>query len=168
MITSNVIHRTFHIRYGNITGTGFAIERCNRQYLITAQHVVEGITSGRSIEVLHERQWKTLPIQVIGIGVDPVDVAVLACPVRLAPAHPLVASTAGLAYGQQVFFLGYPFGWDSGHDDINRDIPMPFAKAGIVSAMINEDASRIFIDAHGNKGFSGGPVVFCTAGPASE
>ena len=35
--------------------------------------------------------------------------------------------------------------------------------------MINEDASRIFIDAHGNKGFSWGPVVFVpTVRPANE
>ena len=102
MITSNVIHRTFHIRYGNATGTGFAIDRGNRQYLITARHVVKDITSGNSTAIFHEKQWKTLPVEVVGIGADAIDVAVLACTVRLAPAHPLVASSAGMAYSQPV------------------------------------------------------------------
>ena len=51
MVTSNVIQRTFHIRYGSTTGTAFAIDRNKRQYLITARHVVKGITSGSSIEI---------------------------------------------------------------------------------------------------------------------
>ena len=46
----------------------------------------------------------------------------------------------------------------------NRELPVPFVKAGIVSAMITGPASRIYIDAHGNRGFSGGPVVFAPNG----
>ena len=70
----------------------------------------------------------------------------------------------GLVYGQQVYFLGYPFGWDSGGQQINRGVPLPFVKGGIVSAMEVGDVSRIFLDAHGNEGFSGGPVVFVPNG----
>ena len=33
-----------------------------------------------------------LPVEVVGIGTGVIDVAVLACPIRLAPAHPLMAS----------------------------------------------------------------------------
>lgn len=62
--------------------------------------------------------------------------------------------------GQSVSFLGYPFGWDGGGEHINRGVPLPFAKAGVVSALEFGDAKRIILDAHGNKGFSGGPVVF--------
>ena len=36
---------------------------------------------------------------------------------------------------------------------------MPFVKAGIVSAMIPESPERIYIDAHGNPGFSGAPLI---------
>ena len=45
-------------------------------------------------------------------------------------------------------------------ENMNRELPVPFVKAGVVSAIITGDASWIYIDAHGNKGFSGGPVVF--------
>ena len=169
MITSNVIYRTFHIRYGTATGTAFAIDRDNRQYLVTARHVVKDFTSGSTIAIFHDRQWKTLPVEVVGIGADVIDVAVLACPIRLAPAHSLVASNDGLTYGQPVYFLGFPFGWNSGMENLNRELPVPFVKAGVVSAMITGDASHIYIDAHGNKGFSGGPVVFVPSGrPSNE
>ena len=168
MITSNVIQRTFHILCGEATGSAFAIDRDNRQYLITARHVVKDFTSGSTIGIFHDRQWKTLPVEVVGIGTDVIDVAVLACHIRLAPAHPLVASNKGLTYGQPVYFLGFPFGWNSGMENLNREYPMPFVKAGVVSAMITGDASHIYIDAHGNGGFSGGPVVFVPSGQPSN
>ena len=114
LITSNVIHRTFHIGWGDFTGTAFAIDHASKQYLVTARHVVDGIASGNVIKLLHEREWKDLTVNVVGIGRGEVDVAVLACSVRLSSPLPLVASSADLAYGQSVSFLGYPFGWDVG------------------------------------------------------
>ena len=168
MITNNVIQRTFHIRYAGFTGTAFAIDRAGRQYLVTAKHVVPDIETGRIIDIFHDKQWKTLPVTVVGIAAGEVDTVVLACPVRLAPPHPLKTGAAGLFYGQDVYFLGFPFGWDSGAENINRDFPVPFVKAGIVSAFAFEDPKHIYIDAHGNKGFSGGPVVFKEAGQRSN
>ena len=169
MITTNVIHRTFHIRWNNSTGTGFTIDHRSEQYLVTARHVVHGIESGNTIKIFHDKKWKDLVVNVVGIGKDGVDVAVLACSVRLSPSHPLVASAARLSYGQSVSFLGYPFGWDVGGEKMNRGVPLPFVKAGIVSAMEFGAVFRIFLDAHGNKGFSGGPVVFIPYGqPQNE
>ena len=119
--------------------------------------------------ITSNKEWKDLVVNVVGIGSGAVDVAVLACSVRLSPPLPLVTSLADLAYGQPVSFLGYPFGWDVGGEQINRGVPLPFVKAGIVSAMEFGDVSRIFLDAHGNKGFSGGPVVFVPFGqPKNE
>jgi len=169
MITTNVIHRTFHLRWNDATGTAFTIDHDSKQYLVTARHVVHGIESGNTIKIFYDKEWKDLVVKVVGIGSGAVDVAVLACSVRLSPSHPLVASAAHLIYGQQVSFLGYPFGWDGGGEQINRGVPLPFVKAGIVSAMESGDAIRIFLDAHGNKGFSGGPVVFVPYGqPKNE
>ena len=168
MITSNVIQRIFHIRYASGTGTAFAIDRNGKQYLITANHVVKGITSGDNVGLFHKRRWKNVVIDVVGVGSNDIDVAVLACQIQLAPNHPLEASMADLQYGQTVYFLGFPFGWDSGMENINRDLPMPFVKAGVLSAMVAGDDSRIYIDAHGNKGFSGGPVVFIPNGRSTS
>ena len=169
MITSNVIHRTFNLRYKDGTGTAFAIDRDKRQYLITARHVVMGIESGRAIELFHNRQWKEILVTVVGVGTGETDIAVLSCPRRLAPEHPLEPSTKGMVYGQEIYFLGFPFGWNSGREEINRDFPIPFVKSGVVSAFPPGDPSLIYIDAHGNQGFSGGPVVFpVKGGPANE
>ena len=57
--------------------------------------------------------------------------------------------------------------------EANRSIAVslstsPFVKAGIVSAMEFGDVFRIFLDAHGNKGFSGGPVVFVPYGQSNN
>ena len=113
MITSNIIHRIFHIRWNDSTGTGFTIDRASKQYLVTARHVVHGIKSGNSMKIFHDKEWKNLVVNVVGVGKGSVDVAVLGCSVRLSPSLPLVASTGGLVYGQPVSFLGYPFGWDA-------------------------------------------------------
>ncbi len=169
MITTNVIQRTFHTRYGGGTGTVFAIDRDGRQYLVTARHVVDGIQSGQTVEIFHERQWKQVPIELVGVGEGITDVAVLACHMPLAPTHPLEPSAAGLMFGQQVYFLGFPFGWDSGAENVNHEFPVPFVKTGFVSAIILGGHSQIYIDAHGNRGFSGGPVVFTPTGqPVNE
>ena len=169
MITSNIIHRTFHIQWNGDTGTGFTIDHGSKQYLVTAHHVVEGIKSGNAIKIFHDKEWKELVVKIVGIGKGDVDVAVLACSVRLSPSLPLIASSKDLTYGQPVSFLGYPFGWNAGNEQINRGVPMPFVKAGILSAMVSGDISWFFLDAHVNRGFSGGPVVFVPYGqPENE
>ena len=165
MITANVLHRTFRIMWSDSIGTAFAIDHGSKQYLVTARHVVEGVEPGKPIQFFHDDKWKELAVDVVGVGRDEIDIAVLACPIRLAPSHPLVASSGNMVYGQPVFFLGYPFGWNSGNERLNRGIPLPFVKAGIVSALGEfGGVYKFYLDAHGNKGFSGGPMVFSPPG----
>ena len=165
VITSNIIHRTFHIRWNNSIGTGFTIDHGSKQYLVTARHVVDGIESGKPIKIFYDKSWKDLVVNVVGTGKGDVDVAVLACSIRLSPSLPLIASSKHLTYGHPISFLGYPLGWNSGGEEINRGVSLPFVKAGVVSALVfDDDVDLIFLDAHGNKGFSGGPVVFVPYG----
>ena len=63
-------------------------------------------------------------------------------------------------HSQTVAFLGFPFGWDSGAESVNNGYPVPFIKAGIISAKADGPPRRIYVDGHGNPGFSGGPLVF--------
>ena len=169
MATSNAIHRTFYIKWGESIGTAFAIDHASKQYLVTAYHVVKGIEPGDAIEIRYQRKWESLPVSIVGIEKGGIDVAVFACQVRLAPSHPLVASNKGLQLGQQVSFLGFPFGWDGGGEHLNRGYPLPFVKAGIVSMLDSRDVPYTYLDAHGNRGFSGGPVVFSPNGqPGKE
>ena len=81
-------------------------------------------------------------------------------PCWLAPPLPMEASSKGIAFGQRAYFVGFPFGWDAGWEEINRAFPVPFVKIGFLSALVGGDESRLYLDGHGNQGFSGGPVVF--------
>ena len=168
MVTSNVFHRTFMIRYGGEGGTAFAVDWKSRQYLVTARHVTEGISGTNQIEIFHDGRWKKLSVTVVGVGSGDVDVTVLACDLLLAsPSLALEPTMGRLAYSQQVYFVGFPFLWTAGGENINRDFPLPFAKTGIVSA-IAAGGAALYIDAHGNKGFSGGPVVFVPPGQSGK
>ena len=74
---------------------------------------------------------------------------------------PVEPDDRDLVYGQQVYFLGFPFGWHSGGEHLNNGLPLPFVKSGIVSAFtVDGPFHQIFIDAHVNRGFSGGPLVY--------
>ena len=165
MVTSNVIHRTFYIRWRDSTGTAFAIDRDGKQYLVTARHVVGGIQSGDEIQIYAKNEWREITVNVVGTGKDEVDITVLACPLLLARSDlPLPADLGGVGIGQSVLFLGFPFGWFSDSKGLSINTPLPFVKAGIVSAITFEEPRAIYIDGHGNKGFSGGPVVFVRSG----
>ena len=164
MVTANVVHRILHIGRADSQGTAFTVDHGGKQYLVTARHVVEGIASGERISVVHQEQQELIEINVVGVGEGVVDVAVLACQQQLSPMHPLEPTTAGLVYGQQAYFLGFPFGWDAGGEHINHGLPLPFVKAGVISAWTNGTVKRIYIDSHVNEGFSGGPVVFSPPG----
>lgn len=168
VVTTNVIFRTFQIAWGDMSGTAFAIDLSGKQYLVTAFHVVKGIQSGDIIKIFHEKEWKSLPIKVVGLKKE-IDVAVLACSSELVPSSfLLIPSAKRLILGQQVFFLGYPFGWRGGGKEVNSGFPVPMVKAGVVSALNYGDTHLYLLDAHGNKGFSGGPVVFTPFGRAEN
>ena len=161
MVTSNVIHRTLHIERADSQGTAFTIDHGGKQYIVTAHHVVKGIASGERISVFAQQQRKLIEIKVVGVGESEVDVAVLACQQQLSPMQPLELTTCDLVIGQQAYFLGFPFGWDAGGENINHGLPLPFVKAGVISAWTRSDTvKKIYIDSHVNEGFSGGPVVF--------
>ncbi len=164
IVTTNSLQRTLCIKKGNSLGTAFTVDHDDRQYLVTAHHVVEGIARNDVIEIRRERQWYSTQVELVAGGGGQLDVAVLACSALVTPTHPLRPTIAGLAQGQAVAFLGFPFGWNSGAERINNGYPLPFVKAGIVSALIFDTVDRIYIDAHGNRGFSGGPVIFTEPG----
>ncbi|MDE0177066.1 MAG: S1C family serine protease [Gammaproteobacteria bacterium] len=160
--STNSIQRTFRIKK-TLLGTAFTIDRNDQQYIVTARHVVEGIQDGDEIEVWHERKWKPLLVEVVGVGEDDaIDIAVLRSDIHLTPTHPLEPTQGGLLIGQSVAFLGFPFGMEMDEArHLNNGYPAPFVKAGIVSAIQGSPKFHsIWIDAHGNRGFSGGPLLF--------
>lgn len=161
MITTNAIQRTFHIRVGDSTGTCFTIDVDDKQYLVTAKHVVPDLVGTSNIEIFHEQQWKNIEVTVVGHCDGEIDISVLTTNLQISPTHPLEPTSAGMAYGQDVYFLGFPYGMAGEIGPMNRDFPFPFVKKAIVSCMyINNDIQINFLDGHNNPGFSGGPVIF--------
>lgn len=162
MITSNVIQRTFHIRIGNSIGSCFTIDVDGKQYIVTARHVVANLAGTTKISIFHDNQWKEIEVTLVGHCSDEIDISVLTTNIQISPTHPLEPSMGGIVYGQDVYFLGFPYGMTGEIGQMNRDFPLPFVKKAIVSCLqtTQKDAQLLFLDGHNNPGFSGGPIVF--------
>lgn len=157
-LTSNITSRTFLIKFKNDYGTAFTIEVNNRQYLITARHVVEGIGDKGTIFIFHDSVWKPLEVKVIYCDEKDIDIVVLIPPFQLSPTLEIKTTNTGAMIGQDVYFLGFPYEWYSDFGFKNK-FPFPFVKKGILSAVqIKPDV--LYLDGNSNRGFSGGPVVF--------
>ncbi len=158
MITSNVIHRVFRIRFGQAEGTAFVIEVDGREYLVTAKHIMESLVGKGNLDLFSNGSWKSIPIQLVGHANTDIDISVVASTTCLVPHHlPLAPNMDGLSYGQDVYFLGFPYGFLGRYILGSSGYPLPFVKRAIVSQL---DDSSLFLDGHNNPGFSGGPVVF--------
>ena len=162
MITTNVFQRTLHIQVGDAVGTCFTIEISNRQYLVTANHVVKDLNGTCDVRIFHDNQWKNIQVTVVGHCSGNIDISVLTAPLQVSPTFPFEATSAGMAYGHDVYFLGFPYGMTTEVGSLNNDYPFPFVKKAIVSCMqLTDDGVQInYLDGQNNPGFSGGPVVF--------
>jgi hypothetical protein len=164
MITANVFQRIFLIRYGDALGTAFTIDQYGRQYLVTAAHVCAGVKDHETIYARRNDDWEKWPIKIVGIGgpgMLAADVAVFALPNQISPSLPMPATSAGIIWGQQVFFLGYPYGLHT-TVDLNNGYPLAMIKGGLLSGSCGDKSGleMFLLDGHNNPGFSGGPVVF--------
>ncbi|ARN84781.1 S1 family peptidase [Candidatus Nucleicultrix amoebiphila] len=162
MITSNVLHRVFNILCGDQIGTCFTIDVDDRQYVITAKHLLEKWDGSSSMKIFHENFWKDIQLTLVGHCNGDIDISILKAEIQLSPNFLLEASSANMGYGQDVYFLGFPYGMQGNIGKLNRDFPLPFVKKAIVSCMqFLEDGTQIFyLDGHNNPGFSGGPIIF--------
>ncbi|MDA3800191.1 MAG: trypsin-like peptidase domain-containing protein [Kiritimatiellae bacterium] len=162
MITTNVIHRTFHIRIGDSIATCFTVDLDGKQYLVTAKHVVKDISDKATVSIFHDKQWKNINVSLVGHGSGEIDISVLCADFQLSPTYPLETSMGGIIYGQDVFFLGFPYGMTGELGKVNRNFPLPFVKKAIVSCINTapNGVQMLFLDGHNNPGFAGGPVIF--------
>ena len=158
MIASNVIHRVFMIKYGNSSGTAFTLDVAGKQYLITARHIVQELQDDENIEIFSNGSWAQLGVRLVGHGRGEADISVLATNEALTPAGlPMEATSKGVIYGQDVYFLGFPYGFLGKYILGPHGYPLPFVKKATVSLF---DEAIFLLDGHNNPGFSGGPVVF--------
>ena len=162
MITANFIHRTFRIRRGSSIGTAFTIDVDQRQYVVTARHVVEGFDDKSDVGVFGNGDWTEIAMSLVGHGDGETDVSVLAPENPLSPPElPIHASSAGMTYGQEVYFLGFPYDILGSTIFTDQGYPLPFVKRATFSCFAGD---AYLLDGHNNPGFSGGPVLFGSPG----
>ena len=167
MITTNVFLRVFRLSFGEKRGrgTGFAIEDNGKEYLVTARHLAEDLVGINTIRVFQNRDWQPLQVATVGHATGDVDISVLAPAEPLTTPKsrfPLSATSKDIAYGQDVYFLGFPYGikgQNLAHDEDNFR-PLPLVKRATMSMFPSESMNYYLLDGHNNRGFSGGPVVF--------
>ena len=151
-----VFSRVLMMQVGNNLGTSFTIDVNQQQYLITAKHLVTALNSEDTVQFRQGGHWVPVKVKVFRCD-EPIDIAVLVPPTQMTENFPLEPTIDGVQFGQDMFFLGFPYGIFSTYG-LN---PIPFIKKAILSALNNETGvGTIFLDGHNNPGFSGGPIVF--------
>jgi S1-C subfamily serine protease len=165
-----ILSRTVFIKQkgSNDGGSAFTLDYKGKLYLVTARHVIEGIAgSGAIIEVRRSDKWEDYhTVKTLYPSSADADIAVFrtdetaAQPFGIAPAG--TSTTVGVSLGQQVWFIGYPFGMISVPAKGSTITELPFMKRGSMSAVdaSNPEAVVYYIDGFNNPGFSGGPVLY--------
>lgn len=161
-VTANIIQRVFLLKINNNVGSSFTIEDKEKQFLITARHLLNGNISPKIIEIFRNGSWYKTNVTPIFSGNEKVDIVAFELPTRISPTHPLTPTSKGMFYGQDMYFLGFPYGLKVDDKGANNHFPFPFVKKGILSAFETDkdDNQIIYLDGHNNPGFSGGPIVF--------
>ncbi len=162
-----MLDRTLLIRHGDSIGTAFEIEHRHKKYLVTARHVVAGLPeTNATFQVMRNDKWVDYAtIRTLFPKSPAVDIAVFETdaaaetPYYVAPAD---RGVGGATFGQNVWFLGFPYGIGTHIPSASGGVFYPFIKHGILSAIDTSDpnANITFIDGHNNPGFSGGPVLY--------
>lgn len=158
-VTANIIQRVLFIRNGSSTGSGFTIEVDDRQYLITARHILPASGVVSTLDIYYKGVWQTVSVKSIPVLPNNVDIGVLVVPQLLTPTYQ-VHLDKSIFLSEDVYFLGYPYGIIIDGAALNNGIPLPFVKHAIISAFdVVGIGTPIFLDGINNPGFSGGPVV---------
>lgn len=161
-VTDTALKRVLEIKVGDHTGTAFTIEVDGRQYLVTAKHLVASLEAQDTINVRTDEGWKKAKVKVY-LYEDPIDVAVLIAEGQLTASSVSVElTTAGVRFGQEALFLGFPYDqFYTPGGAYNEHHPLPFIKRATMSSIVPEGTgSVLYLDGYNNPGFSGGPIVY--------
>lgn len=156
--------RVVPIKVENSTATTFFIEVDDRQYLVTAKHVVANLKADGNVQLQRPDTLAWTDVRVRSVmKCESADIAVLAPDALVQPEltkFPVLLGSEGLQLGGEVYFLGFPYGFETQAQIRGERFLVPFVKHAIVSAMVTENSSQvIYLDGYNNPGFSGGPVI---------
>lgn len=181
--TNNILFNTLMIKCGAETGTMFSVDVDNRQYWLTAKHILTGKTSGPAGEFSHktvllqildpigsEIKWNSIRFDVIDSGKD-IDIVALVPTTQLQVSDipALQLSSGNFGIGGECSFLGFPYAdtWTATFSTTTGllSYKMPFIKHCYISGIIKQPQGVLVLDGINNPGFSGGPVLYNT-GPS--
>jgi S1-C subfamily serine protease len=166
-IPGNVMSRVYEIRVPGGTATSFILEDGDKQYIFTANHVVEALGDHAKIEFMSDGKWVSLDVRILHGDTKCEDVAVLIPDQKepLLKTDPL-PQTNNFYMGQEAYFLGYPYGLVMQAKTVHLSAAL--VKHAYISAVVScpdinpgtpVDKHVILLDGFNNPGFSGGPVV---------
>lgn len=161
-VPDTAFKRVLEIEVGDHAGAGFTIEVDGRQYLVTAKHLVASLAAEDAIKLRTDEGWKKTNVRIYRCE-GSIDIAVLIPEYQLTASSPSVElTTAGIRFGQDAYFLGFPYDeFYSPGGKFNDGHPLPFVKRGIFSGFVPEaNGSVMYLDGYNNPGFSGGPIVY--------
>jgi Trypsin-like peptidase domain len=163
-VTANVLRRTLLIKVASGYGTAFTIEVDNRQYIVTAKHVVNSVPdqAESTIHILNKSGWSPVRVKIFKCA-EPVDVAVLVPPEQITVNFSLEPTSVGLMVGQDAYFVGFPYGHTFAKSYSNLPDIFGLVKKATVAqldSMPASNAQRILLDGYNNPGFSGSPLVW--------
>ena len=165
MVQAEIICRVIRVRIANNLGTAFSIESHGVQFLVTAKHLFQavGYPVSTTVSFLIGAEYKPFYVDVRYPSEQMVDIAVMKPKTSqyLTPSYENINSSEGLVYGQDVYFVGFPFEYDSILGMLpGTEMPVPFVKKACLSAFLNDGLGTILLDGINNPGFSGSPVCY--------
>jgi S1-C subfamily serine protease len=169
LVRANTIERVLEIETDIGSGTAFTIDVDGQPYLVTARHLLPPDSQHPHVRLKKLNASWSLDFDLLPLRVA-ADVAVAQLEEPLLREDlALPASFSGLAYSQQLYFLGFPFGLGTQMAFGDPESRVAFVKAGILSASAQvAGVDQIYVDGHNNPGFSGGPVVGFAPGATQE
>lgn len=163
-VTANIYERVVQVVTPSALGAGFTIEHEGACYLVTARHVLP-TEPAEEFEVIHRDSiWKGTAAPRSGVNPG-ADIAVVRVPDEFGKPHlPVSLTSDGMAYSEDMFFLGYPYGLAL---TVNAERQLPLVKKAILSGSNYEAGglNMLYLDGLNNPGFSGGPVVTMRMNP---
>ncbi len=160
-IPFGILNRVFPFAYGEHKGSCFIIDTGGRQYIVTARHLVPNISAHDTVRLLINEVWRDVEIIPIFPENKKTDIVALAGNKLVVPKMDILLGNGGMYVGQDVYFLGFPFGLATQFNkpSLGR---FAFIKKAVLSAVDAREGSGniLYLDGHNNPGFSGGPVIF--------
>jgi hypothetical protein len=156
-------------------GTGFTLDIDGRQYLVTAKHIVAGLQPEDTIQVRRydasgNLKWVNFRMKIFMCD-DRVDIAVLIPPEQLTMSTHMDPVSEGPVFGQDVYFVGFPFGsaMEFSASTIEITSPFGYVKRAMISSIKaggtgEKRTVQYILDGHNIGGFSGSPVVYRPGG----